>query len=251
MPFLATPVVPRRTDGLKMLEEELKKKCLHPRPVEPLLKEICLSPTLGALPAENHGPTMTRRPGSCGQKRTKTPEQGPEKNAGRHSKQVVNYYGNREGRAGTVKRRRGFSGSGRSRQYRQYGARWLGLLPLLRVLLVVCGSAMVEGFAKLPNGDESYSATGAAGSLRRAVSDWIDGGTSRSTIVAQYGAIEEWDVSEVTNMKYVFYNFGSFNADLSNWNTGAVTTMAYSKCTCTLSLSPLSVATAPSVVVCC
>jgi surface protein len=89
---------------------------------------------------------------------------------------------------------------------------------------------------KLPNGDESYSATGTAGTLRRAVSDWIAGGASKSTVVATYGPIEDWDVSEVTNMKYVFYNFGSFNADLSKWITGAVTTMYGSKCTLSLPL---------------
>ena len=106
---------------------------------------------------------------------------------------------------------------------------------------------------KLPNGDGSNSVTGNAGTLRRAVSDWIDGGTSKSTVVATYGPIEDWDVSEVTNMKYVFYGynlastFGSFNADLSNWNTGAVTSMKASKCT----LSPSLLATAPSVAVCC
>ena len=95
---------------------------------------------------------------------------------------------------------------------------------------------------KLPNGDESYSATGNAGTLRRAVSDWIAGGTLKSTVVATYGPIEDWDVSEVTNMHYVFYDFGSFNADLSNWNTGAVASMYGSKCTRSLSLS---VVTAP------
>jgi len=108
----------------------------------------------------------------------------------------------------------------------------LYLLPLVRVLLVlVCGLGRVEAFAKLPNGDSSYSATGNAGSLRRVVSDWIDEGTSKSTVVATYGAIEEWDVSDVTNMIFLFYGdqltstFGSFNADLSKWNTSAVTSM--------------------------
>ena len=88
---------------------------------------------------------------------------------------------------------------------------------------------------KLPNGDGANSTTGNAGTLRRAVSDWIAaiaaGGASTSTVVVTYGPIEDWDVSEVTNMQYVFYNFGSFNADLSKWNTGAVTTMLGSKCT--------------------
>jgi len=98
-------------------------------------------------------------------------------------------------------------------------------------------------FDKLPNGDGSDSNTGNAGTLRRAVSDWIAGGGSKSTVVATYGPIEDWDVSEVTNMEDVFYNFGSFNADLSKWNTVAVTNMKWSKCTL-----PLFVAT-PSAVV--
>ena len=112
-------------------------------------------------------------------------------------------------------------------------------------LVVVCGLEGVEGFAKLPNGDGGSSDTGTAGTLRRAVYDWIAG---ESTVVATYGPIEDWDVSEVNNMKNVFLYRGSFNADLSKWNTGAVTTMSRSKCTHSLSFS---VATVPSVVVCC
>jgi len=46
----------------------------------------------------------------------------------------------------------------------------------------------------------------------------------------------------------VFYQASVFNEDVSTWNTGAVTNMAGSKCVLSLSLS---VATAPSVVVCC
>ena len=91
----------------------------------------------------------------------------------------------------------------------------------------------VQGFAKLPNGDGSNSATGTAGTLRRAVSDWIAGGALKSAVVATYGPIEDWDVSEVTNMKYVFSDFKRFNEDLSKWNTGAVTSMHGSKCTLT------------------
>ena len=89
-----------------------------------------------------------------------------------------------------------------------------------------------EAFATLPNGDGSGSPTGTAKTLRRVVSDWIAGGTSKSTVVATYGPIEDWDVSEVTNMKHVFWGtdeatspFRTFNADLSKWNTSAVTTM--------------------------
>jgi surface protein len=127
---------------------------------------------------------------------------------------------------------------------------------ILFCTMVIAFCTMVIGtqaqFQKLPNGDGSAAVN--AGTLRRAVSDWIAAaGAPSSTVVATYGPIEDWDVSEVTNMKYVFYGynlastFGSFNADLSNWNTGAVTSMFWSKCT----LSPSLLATAPSVAVCC
>ena len=43
----------------------------------------------------------------------------------------------------------------------------------------------------------------------------------------------------------VFYSASAFNQDVSNWNTGAVTTMKQSKCTLPLSL----LTTVPSVVV--
>jgi len=61
-----------------------------------------------------------------------------------------------------------------------------------------------EGFAKLPNGDGAFnSATGTAETLRRAVSDCCWG------CIEQYGGcdgpIEDWDVSEVTNMANIFY----------------------------------------------
>ena len=47
------------------------------------------------------------------------------------------------------------------------------------------------------------------------------------------GPISEWDVSNVTNMKYLFYTKGSsscsiycnFNGDIQKWDTSRVTTM--------------------------
>ena len=114
----------------------------------------------------------------------------------------------------------------------------LCVLPWVRLLLlVVCGLGRVDGFDKLPDGDGRNTNGGNENTLRRAVSDWIAGGvSSQSTVVLKYGAIEEWDVSEVTNMRYVFYGggdsastFGTFNADLSKWDTGSVTKMDLSK----------------------
>jgi hypothetical protein len=115
------------------------------------------------------------------------------------------------------------------------GFNLLCVLPWVRLLLlVVCGLRRVDGFDKLPNGNTLKTHNG--GGLRKVTYEWIAGGSSRNTVVATYGAIEEWDVSEVTNMRYVFYGgdgyastFGIFNADLSKWDTGAVTEMDFSK----------------------
>ena len=98
-------------------------------------------------------------------------------------------------------------------------------------------------YTSLPDGDCTVSGGGTSGligycndcttGLRKVVSDWIDD-TTRSSVVAIYGPIEDWDISEVTNMKCIFYyssenDFNTFNADISKWNTSAVTTMERSK----------------------
>jgi surface protein len=193
----------------------------------------------------NEGTTRPPPPYAWNKKKEHVPVQDVET----HGKQGMWCGGNKEGGGnGTVKRRRSCPGS--SGRGGGGGATWLCFNNLVRLLLVVvCGLGGVEGFAKLPNGDGGLSATGTAGTLRRAVSDWIDaGGASTSTVVATYGPIEDWDVSDVTNMKHVFFGgnglgstFGSFNADLSKWNTSAVTNMWASKCSPSLSVATPSV----------
>ena len=79
--------------------------------------------------------------------------------------------------------------------------------------------------------------------FKSVVDDWFGTNAARKTAVqAAHGSIEDWDVSKITNMNSLFSGKTSFDNDLSKWNTSAVTTMAYSKCTRSLSLS---VATAP------
>ena len=119
----------------------------------------------------------------------------------------------------------------------------LCVLPWVRLLLlVVCGLGRVDGFDKLPDGDGTQKFLSTV-TLRQVVYDWITAGGAQNTVVLKYGAIEEWDVSEVTNMRYVFYGggdsastFGTFNADLSKWDTGSVTKMDFSKWNCGISL---------------
>ena len=41
----------------------------------------------------------------------------------------------------------------------------------------------------------------------------------------QHGPIEDWDVSAITDMTYVFNVASAFNTDLSKWDVSAVTNM--------------------------
>ena len=65
----------------------------------------------------------------------------------------------------------------------------------------------------------------------------VDTYTTQATI-DKYGPIEDWDTSLVTDMSHVFDSKGSFNVNISKWITGAVTSMAYSKCAPSPSLCP-------------
>ena len=51
----------------------------------------------------------------------------------------------------------------------------------------------------------------------------IDGMCSDS----EYGAMPDWDVSQVTDMYFAFYDRNDFNADISNWDVSSVTDMGY------------------------
>ena len=89
---------------------------------------------------------------------------------------------------------------------------------------------------KLPNGNglpEVWRRTG--DTLNRIVDDWLDA-TKSTGIEAIYGPIGQWDVSEVTNFRYLFSGIGaenekkaSFNIDISNWNVAAAVDMNGSK----------------------
>ena len=69
-------------------------------------------------------------------------------------------------------------------------------------------------------------------SLIHAVSLWIN---SRTIAETRYGHISNWDVSQVTDMRYLFSTYGmresegiyNFNDDLSNWDVSKVRDMRY------------------------
>ena len=72
--------------------------------------------------------------------------------------------------------------------------------------------------------------------MNRIVDDWLAAGAKRSDVDEKYGPIGQWDVSEVTNFRYLFYNKVTywdagylFNIDISNWNVAAAVDMQGSK----------------------
>ena len=65
------------------------------------------------------------------------------------------------------------------------------------------------------------------GSIKEAVKEWCKGGDSMEAVKRRFGLIEEWDVSEVTDMVQLFLDQKEFNADLSGWDVSKVTYMEY------------------------
>ena len=62
-------------------------------------------------------------------------------------------------------------------------------------------------------------------SIRYAVHQYLAGGARKKDIVDKYGEINNWDVSNVTNMSDMFEGAESFNQPLNNWNVSNVTYM--------------------------
>ena len=55
--------------------------------------------------------------------------------------------------------------------------------------------------------------------IRRAVRDYLNGGARKQRVVTKYGDISNWDVSKVTNMRWMFEDATSFNQPLhAPWN---------------------------------
>jgi surface protein len=56
------------------------------------------------------------------------------------------------------------------------------------------------------------------------VINWFEPGTNQQTTVYQkYGLIENWDMSQITNLQSFFKDSSSFNSDISKWTLDKVT----------------------------
>ena len=70
----------------------------------------------------------------------------------------------------------------------------------------------------------SFSKTIIADNISNILYNW--GTDQQFAIEAEYGNISNWDVSNVTDMSFLFFNNNSFNEDISNWDVSNVTNMS-------------------------
>ena len=55
--------------------------------------------------------------------------------------------------------------------------------------------------------------------IQTAVNDWVSDPSAATTT---YGAISDWDVSNVTDMSDLFRDKTDFNDDISNWDVSSI-----------------------------
>ena len=72
----------------------------------------------------------------------------------------------------------------------------------------------VDGIATYTNWRTWLLSRASFGSI---VAAYLDGGTKKDNVIQNYGAVEHWNVLEVTNMKHAFFGRVHFNSDISKW----------------------------------
>ena len=113
---------------------------------------------------------------------------------------------------------------------RSYGHRFKSLLPVKWVLsLFIAASELGVGanaYEKMPDGckgnTNQYDRTCYP---RKAVDELSADGSGTHPM---YGPMKDWDMSDVTDIGYLFDRKGTMNADLSSWDVSKVTNMVQS-----------------------
>ena len=78
---------------------------------------------------------------------------------------------------------------------------------------------------KMPDGCKGIAWNDRTCYPKKAVDDWLSTSVYFDLVVATYGPIENWDMSEVTDMGGLFNEKGMFNSDLAKWDVSNVINM--------------------------
>ena len=122
-------------------------------------------------------------------------------------------------------------GFGKSKSKRVYGHRFRSLFSVkwMPLFFIVVSGLVVGASAYDQMPDDCYP-TWTNDDYRdcdpRKAVDELDADGSGTH--AKYGPMKDWDMSQVTDLSYLFYQKGTMNADLSSWDVSGVTTMEYS-----------------------
>ena len=115
----------------------------------------------------------------------------------------------------------------RARHRFGYGVLFIGWFKFMAVVCFAMQVVVVNGYEKMPDGckgNKVYNDRDC--DLRKAIDELnADGSGTHST----YGPVADWDMSLVTDLSNAFRSKGSFNGDISKWQTQKVTTLYGSK----------------------
>ena len=115
----------------------------------------------------------------------------------------------------------------RARHRFGYGVLFIRWFKFMAVVCFAMQVVVVNGYEKMPDGCKGlgYSGGDRSCDLRKAIDELIalkaDGSGTHST----YGPVADWDMSLVTDLSFAFYQKGSFNGDISKWQTQKVKSM--------------------------
>ena len=114
----------------------------------------------------------------------------------------------------------------RARHRFGYGVLFIEWFKFMAVVCFAMQVVVVHGYEKMPDGCQGKDYWARNCDLKEAIDALNpDGSGTHST----YGPVADWDMSLVTDLSGAFYNKGSFNGDISKWQTQKVKSMKGSK----------------------
>lgn len=90
---------------------------------------------------------------------------------------------------------------------------------------ILCFFPHVQVVSSVPGSLAVFLIPHTNASLKQAAKDWCAGGERKEAVKRRFGPIEEWEVSEVTDMFELFYLEDEFNENISNWDVSNVKDM--------------------------